>query len=144
MLSDYSYDQPPMSSPSELPQEVYVGELPHNDEPTDLLPPPKKKSIATIATVPPRLPSPCPVPMVFSHRVMEAIANDCVEGNIKLALIREASAFYYGLCPIPSGQEYDIMARTLCEKYPKLKNKQSVKGSDWVSYCYYIVDDAKI
>lgn len=80
-----------------------------------------------------RLPSPCPVPDVFSERVMKAIENGDIQGNTKLALIREAGLFYYGICPNPTGAEYDVMSRTLCDNFTDLKNKIPVNGMYWVS-----------
>ena len=64
---------------------------------------------------------------------MLALSSNKLQGNTKLSLIREASQFYYGLCPRPTAAEYDIMAKTLSGKYPNLRNKILVNGCDNVS-----------
>ena len=79
------------------------------------------------------LPEPCPIPTVFSEKVTEAIEKKQVNGNIKLALIREAAVFYYGICPNPSQTQYDTMSRTLCDNFQDLKNKVVVDDCYWVS-----------
>ena len=78
-----------------------------------------------------RLPDPCPVPTVFSKKTMVAIQSSQLEGTKKLALLREASLYYYGYCQNPTSDEYSTMAKMLCEQYPQLKDKQ-YKFHDWV------------
>ena len=65
-----------------------------------------------------------------------AIEHQNLVGNHKLGLVREACEFFYSLCPYPTPKEYEIMARTLCDKYPELKNKIPVNGSYWVRFIF--------
>ena len=55
------------------------------------------------------------------------LAQNGVKGNNKF-LLREAASFYNGLFPNPTTNEYVTMAKTLCNKYPELKDKQPVNG----------------
>jgi hypothetical protein len=73
------------------------------------------------------------LPTAFSQAVKNAIQKKEITGNMKLKLIREACEYYQGICSYPTAKEYEIMARTLCGKYPQLANKQIIKGSNWVS-----------
>ena len=82
------------------------------NELSEATPPALKKAcletrIVTAATN--SLPTPCPVPTVFSQTVMDAIKDGKVEGVHKLGLIREAVQFYYGICPTPSISDYAII-----------------------------------
>ena len=79
-----------------------------------------------------RLPDPCPLPHNFSLITTKAIENNSLKGNVKLRLTREAASFYYGICPKPTSTEYINMAKTLCDKYPQLKDKGPDKDY-WVS-----------
>lgn len=82
-----------------------------------------------------RLPEPCPVPYSsFSPDVIQAIEKDQLKGILKIRLIRQAADFYYGLCPNPNHIEYVTMAKTLCERYPQLRDKKPVKGK----FVYYV------
>ena len=69
-----------------------------------------------------RLPTPCPLPTMFTDDVAQAIADNKIEGIMKLRLERQAAAFYWGLCPHPKPSEYDAMSRAMCDKYPALKS----------------------
>jgi len=81
-----------------------------------------------------RLPTPCPAPTMFSQKTMVAIETNQLKGTKKLALLREASLYYYGYCQNPTPDEYNTMARVLCEKYPQLKDKLGQYDfHDWVS-----------
>ena len=108
----------------------YKLESPSQQEPTLTPPTLTPNQIPVMSS---RLPVPCPLPMSFSPCVTKAIADNKILGNNKLALIRECSLFYYGLCPYPTPKEYETMAKLLCDKYPDLKNKIPVNGSYWVS-----------
>ena len=77
------------------------------------------------------LPEPCPIP-ALSERIKAMLAQNGVKANNKF-LLREAASFYNGLCPNPTTNEYVTMAKTLCNKYPELKDKQPVNGKYWVS-----------
>jgi len=79
-----------------------------------------------------RLPNPCPAPTMFSQKTMIAVQNNQLIGTKKIALLREASLYYYGYCQNPTSDEHSTMAMVLCEKYPQLKDKQ-YKAHDWVS-----------
>ena len=82
-----------------------------------------------------RLPDPCPLPNNFTRKTNEACERGELTGTLKLSLLREASAFYYGLCPKPTPTEYVTMAKTLCNKFPQLKDKRPINGEYWVSSC---------
>ncbi len=86
-----------------------------------------------------RLPKKCPLPASFTPSVCKSFQNNEIRGNVKLTLIREACEFYYGICPNPNAAEYQIMAQTLCDKYPELKNKLPVNGAYWVKLIIYII-----
>ena len=76
-----------------------------------------------------RLPEPCPVPYnSFSPDVIEAIDKDQLKGIFKIRLIRQAADFYHGMCPRPNSTEYVDMAKTLCAKYPQLRDRKPLKG----------------
>lgn len=60
-----------------------------------------------------RLPVPCPLPTNFTKKVTNAIQNNQVKGVLKTRLLRQAAAFYWGLCPRPTHDEYVTMAVTL-------------------------------
>ena len=66
----------------------------------------------------------------------KSIQNNEIRRNVKLTLIREACEFImaYALTP-----EYQIMAQTLCDKYPELENKLPVNGAYWVKLIIYII-----
>ena len=78
------------------------------------------------------LPDPCPLPNNFSLITTKAIENNSLKGNFKLRLTREAASFYYGIFPKPTSTEYINMAKTLCDKYPQLKDKGPDKDY-WIS-----------
>ena len=90
----------------------------------------KKHKLQAIEQI--RLPNPCPLPNNFSMVTTKAIENNTLKGNIRLRMTREAAAFYYGICPKPTPTEYTIMAKTLCDNYPQLKDKDPNKNY-WVS-----------
>jgi len=91
-----------------------------------------KMVVAEVSTL--RLPVPCPLPSNFSSKVISACENDQFTGNMKLTFLREAATFYHGLCPKPTQGEYGEMAKTLCDKYPTLKDKGATDGKypPWV------------
>ena len=109
---------------------------------TDEAPPAKKMMAITIKQLPSanngraRLPDPCPVPTNFSERVTKALATGELEGNDKLCFLREATNFYSGYCSNPSSAEYLVMAKTLCDRFPMLKDKKPIDGEYWVCYTY--------
>ena len=78
-----------------------------------------------------RLPEPCPIPTTFSEEVLRAIENDNITGLVKDRLQRQIGQFYYGLCPRPLPEEYTIMAKTACNKFPQLQDKKTTRY--WVS-----------
>ena len=80
-----------------------------------------------------RLPKQCPLPPSLSPSLTKSIEKKNLCGNVKLSLIRESCEFYYNICPNPTPDEYQVMAKTLCDKYPELKNKLPVNGAYWVS-----------
>lgn len=82
-----------------------------------------------------RLPDPCPLPTNFSEATIKAIQTGKLIGNLKLRLTREAASFYYGICPNPTSAEYTTKARTLCDNYPQLKDKDPTTDY-WV--CSYV------
>lgn len=87
-----------------------------------------KNNNVTIITTGSRLPEPCPLP-ILSERTKEIISGG-IKGNKRFFLLREAVIFYEGICPNPTTNEYATMAKTLCHKYPELKDKQD---KYWVS-----------
>ena len=89
----------------------------------------------TVVTTGSRLPEPCPLP-IFSERTKEIISSG-IKGNDRFFLLREAVIFYEGICPHSSPTEYTTMAKTLCHKYPELKDKGD---KYWVSVraCNYV------
>ena len=111
--------------------------------PSSLIPPAKKvkyssascKSFITIETKGMRLPTPCPLPTVFTEDVAHAIANNNIKGIIKIRLERQAAAFYYGLCPWPKPTEYNTMAKAMCDKFPSLRSSKHEEY--WVSMHLY-------
>lgn len=81
-----------------------------------------------------RLPTPCPLPTNIPADIESALTNDDkLLGVKRYRFLRQASLFYWGICPRPTQDEYLIMAVTLCDKYPKLKDKKPEKGQYWVS-----------
>ena len=78
-----------------------------------------------------RLPVPCPLPL-FTTGSLEAAKRGGLKGNTKLRLLREAATYYNGICPWPTAQEYAEMAKTICDKYPQLKDKMPLNGEYWV------------
>ena len=120
-----------------------VALLPANRDDEAAEPPAKKprtEEYKVLAAPTKTLPIPCPLPPVFSERVNTAIQQKEIHGKDKLALIREASLFYYGLCPTPSSNQYDEMAKVLCNSFEQLKNKIVVDGCYWVSHnCTQII-----
>ena len=89
----------------------------------------------TVITTGSQLPEPCPLP-IFSERTKEIISSG-IKGNDRFFLLREAVIFYEGICLHPSHTEYTTMAKTLCHKYPELKDKGD---KYWVSVhaCNYV------
>ena len=81
------------------------------------------------------LPEPCPLPTNFTEATIKAIQNGKLTGNLRIRLTREAASFYYGICPKPTSAEYTIMAKTLCDGYPQLKDKDP-NSNYWV--CGYV------
>ena len=57
---------------------------------------------------------------------------DSLKGIMKTRLLRQASAFYWGLCPRPTQSEYNEMSTALCDRIPQLKDKRPVNGRYWV------------
>ena len=80
-----------------------------------------------------RLPKQCPLPSSFTPSLSKSIEEKKISGNVKLCLIRESCEFYYSICPNPTPVEYQVMAKTLCDQYPELKNKLPINGAYWVS-----------
>ena len=115
--------EPPAKKPRTEEYEVLAA-------PTKTLPTPCPLVLAAPTKT---LPTPCPLPPVFSERVNRAIIAKQIYGKDKLALIREASLFYYGLCPNPKGNQYDEMAKVLCNSFEQLRNKIVIDGCYWVS-----------
>ena len=92
----------------------------------------KKVTNITVVATGSRLPEPCPL-SILSERTKEIVSN-VIKGNDRFFLLREAVK---GICPHPSGEEYTVMAKTLCHAYPELKDK----GDEyWVSVhvCNYV------
>ena len=83
-----------------------------------------------------RLPTPCPLPTVFTEDVAQAIAANKITGILKTRLERQAAAYYHGICPWPKPSEYSNMAKTMCDKYPQLKSSKHKEY--WVSVYIYI------
>ena len=79
------------------------------------------------------LPKQCPLPSSFTPSLSKSIEEKKISGNVKLCLIRESCEFYYSICPNPTPVEYQVMAKTLCDQYPELKNKLPINGAYWVS-----------
>ncbi|XP_064403794.1 uncharacterized protein LOC135349217 [Halichondria panicea] len=113
--------EPPAKKPRTEEYEVLAA-------PTKTLPTPCPLVLAAPTKT---LPTPCPLPPVFSERVNRAIIAKQIYGKDKLALIREASLFYYGLCPNPKGNQYDEMAKVLCNSFEQLRNKIVIDGCYW-------------
>lgn len=86
------------------------------------------KNKVTVVATGSQLPEPCPLPII-SERTMDIISNG-IEGNKRFFLLREAATFYEGICPNTTSAEYTTMAKTLCHKYPELKDKGDTY---WVS-----------
>ena len=80
-----------------------------------------------------RLPVPCPTPTTFTPNILRAIENKQLLGITKTRLLREATSFYWGLCPRPTHDEYVAMATALCDKFPQLRDKMPPQGKYWVS-----------
>ena len=107
--------------------------------PDDSQTPPARKQLTVTSSVVVqvdnmRLPVPCPLPTTFSKICEESLQSGQLIGKLKLRMLRESAQFYYGLCPKPTPAEYNAMAKTLCDKYVQLQDKQSVNGEYWVSY----------
>ena len=98
-----------------------------------LCPPPAKKAKCQVNVhmKAMRLPTPCPLPTMFTDDVAQAIADNKIEGIMTLRLERQAAAFYWGLCPWPTASEYDAMSKAMCDKFPILKS--SKHENYWVS-----------
>lgn len=80
-----------------------------------------------------RLPSPCPLPVNITDDVEAALTDDSkLLGIKKMRFLRQASLFYWGICQRPTHDEYVVMAITLCDNYPKLKDKKPQQGEYWV------------
>ena len=95
-------------------------------------PPKKTAKITELHTR--RLPIPCPTPTAFSQVVHSALLQNDISGTIKLKrMLRESAAFFYGLCPVPKPSEYQEMSKSLCDKYPLLKDLDSPNGEYWVN-----------
>ena len=71
-----------------------------------------------------RLPTPCPLPTLFTEDVEQAIAANNIKGIMKLRLERQAAAYYYGICPRPKPSEYSDMAKAMCDKFHQLKSSK--------------------
>ena len=82
-----------------------------------------------------RLPTPCPLPAMFTEDVAQAIANSNIKGIMKIRLERQAASYYYGLCPWPKSSEYNMMAKTMCDRYPQLKSSKCEEYT--LIYNYY-------
>lgn len=81
-----------------------------------------------------RLPTPCPLPDNITDDLETALSDDSskLTGVKQMRFLRRASEFYWGICPRPTPNEYVMMAITLCDKYPKLKDKKPLNGQYWV------------
>ena len=79
-----------------------------------------------------RLPSPCPIPTVFTSDITNAIEQNRLKGLMKYRLLRQCALFYWGVCPRPTPDEYKTIAITLCLKFPQLKDKKPKDGKYWV------------
>ena len=111
---------------------------PPEPELIDSVPPKEKttsKPAVSVNQIPNlRLPHPCPVPNTFSVETAEAEEQGKMVGCNKFRMLREACSFYRGICPNPTHSEYTIMAQTLCEKFPQIKDKLPENdGEYWVS-----------
>ena len=85
-----------------------------------------------------RLPKPCPIPKAFTSIVESSIEANAIYGSTKLRMLRECAYFWYGVCPKPTATEYTEMAKTICDKYPNLKDISPRNGEYWVglyNYC---------
>ena len=78
-----------------------------------------------------RLPTPCPLPTVFTEDVAQAIATNNIKGIMRIRLERQAAAYYHGICPWPKPSEYNNMAKAMCDKYHQLKSSKYKEY--WVS-----------
>lgn len=93
----------------------------------------KRQRVVNSNTPRQSLPVPCPLPPNFSRKVVEACDKGVqLTGVSKLRLLREAALFYYGICPLPTPNEYITMAKTLCNAFPQLKDKKPLEGRYWV------------
>ena len=158
VLNEYT-DIPPISSYTENYDDdtgddiVIQGQLP-SPEPELLDSVPAKKQTLQIVSKSPvvsvgqipdfRLPHPCPLPNTFSVETLEAEGKGEMVGCNKFRMLREACSFYRGICLNPTPSEYTIMAQTLCERFPQIKDKLSTDGKYWVSnilnsYCLFIM-----
>ena len=108
---------------------------PPESESLDLVPPKEKatsKPAVSVNQIPNlRLPHPCPLPNTFSVETIKAEEQEKMVGCNKFRMLREAYSFYHGICPNPTASEYTIMAQTLCEKFPQIKDKTDCEY--WVS-----------
>ena len=85
-----------------------------------------------------RLPAQCPVPYDYFSDVIKAIDNSQITGIFKIRLIRQAASFYHGMCPKLTHDEYVGMAKTLCDHYTQLKDKQLANNANKHSRNYYV------
>ena len=115
--------QEPLASPHAVMNPFLPEPLSASQEPIPAIPQEPHNTKIVSGSSSNRLPHPCPVPELFSPRVMKALSNNSLQGNAKLALIREAGLFYYGLCPQSTPAEYDTMAKTLCDRFQLSKTK---------------------
>lgn len=95
---------------------------------------PKRKCIKNKEMAGIRLPIPCPLPAAFSPAVQVAIQQNRLTGLLKLSMLRECSSFYQGICPRPKPFEYLEMSKSLCDKYPALRDEVSFNGEYWVRW----------
>ena len=51
------------------------------------------------------------------------IKNDNILRTMKLHLLRQAAYLYYGICPVPTTEEYSQVAKTLYDEFPALHDK---------------------
>ncbi len=65
--------------------------------------------------------------------VEKCISENELRGNVKLRMPRECAIFLYGICPHPSPTEYIEMAKSICDKYPMLKDVNPRNGQYWVN-----------
>lgn len=76
------------------------------------------------------LPYDLPFPGRFSVPVEEAISQKNVL-PVRLKLIKDVGAFYYGICKHPKQGDYGRIARKLCDVFPEMRDVSSEKY--WVS-----------